>query len=337
MERFGADKFFTDQMINGIIESKVTARLKAARAHQFEWVISICITVAIVCLHFVFLTRVGGFWRDEVNLINLANNHSLQDMAQDSFPILMPLLVHGWSSLGLAETDLQLRLLGIFIGLGLLLAPWLAAMSARRASALLGLLLVRANSKVIIYGDSIRAYGLGSLLVALMATAAWMFLKKPSWLRAGWLGLLAILSVQTLFQNAILVGAICAGAGAVCVRRQSWRTAFIIIVISLLAAASLLPYWTTISSLPEAATSLRTGFHLKTVWNNLEIAVGFPWKDYGWIWWGLVLAVIIHGGVVLRKKLRKSENEILSDDLPIYAGATLLTSLTCFIGCLWYA
>ncbi len=197
--------------------------LQAARSRRFEWIVAIGITAAVVGLHFFSLARAGGLWRDEVNLINLAASHSLREMAQDSFPILMPLLVNGWSSLGLTGTDLHLRLLGTFIGLGLLLAIWLAAMSSRRTPPLLSLLLFATNSTVIIYGDSIRAYGVGSLLIVLLASAAWMFLQKPSWLRAGWLGAFAILSVQALFQNATLVAAICAGAWAVCARRKSWR------------------------------------------------------------------------------------------------------------------
>jgi hypothetical protein len=326
------------KMIRTASDLKPASPPWAARAGRFEWVVSIGITVAVIGLHFFFLARVGGLWRDEVNLVNLAGNNSLHEMAQDSFPILMPLLIHGWSGLGLAQNDLQLRLFGTFIGLGLLLAIWLAALLARRAPPLLGLLLFATNSTVIMYGDSIRAYGLGSFWVVLMASAAWMFLHKPSWLCAGWLGLLAILSVQTLFQNAILVAAVCAGAWAVCARRKSWRSASVILMAGLLAAASLLPYWTTITSLPESAASLRTGFHLNTAGKNFGAAVGFPWKDYAWIWSGLVLATIIHAGKMPCKSLRDAKNNFHSSaDLPLFAGVTLLAALSGFIAFLWYA
>jgi hypothetical protein len=322
-------------MIEASIELK--HQPKAASVHRFEWVASICITAAVFGLHFFFLSQAGGFWRDEVNLVNLAGTGSLHEIARDSFPVLMPLLVHGWSGLGFAKTDLHLRLLGTFIGLGLLLAIWLAAISARRPPPVLGLLLFATNSTVIIYGDSIRAYGLGSLLVVLLASAAWVFLEKPSWLRAGWLSLLAILSVQTLFQNAILVAAICAGAWAVCIRRKSWSPALVILLAALLAAASLLPYSATIRSMPETAAGLRTGFHLNIAWNNLETAMGFPWKDYACVWWGLALAAIIRAGMAVRKNLRNAANENPPGNLSLFAGATLLVALPCFIGFLWYA
>ncbi len=81
-------------MIEASIELK--PRPKAASFHRFEWVASICITAAVYGLHFFFLSHVGAFWRDEVNLMNLAGTGSLHEMARDSFPILIPLLVHGW-------------------------------------------------------------------------------------------------------------------------------------------------------------------------------------------------------------------------------------------------
>src|SRR5579863_1914862 len=75
-------------------------------------------TAAIVALHFYFLARVGGLWRDEVNSVNLAQG-SLHDIFRDSFPILFPMLLRGWSMIGLGGSDMALRLLGVFMGLSL--------------------------------------------------------------------------------------------------------------------------------------------------------------------------------------------------------------------------
>ncbi len=119
--------------------------------------------MAVVWLHFFFLLHAGGLWRDEVNLINLSGRHSLAEMSKDSFPVLMPLLVSGWTAIGLGQTDLSLRLLGALIGLALPAALWLAAWKIRRAPPLLGLVLLALNSTVIMFGDSLRAFGLGSV------------------------------------------------------------------------------------------------------------------------------------------------------------------------------
>jgi hypothetical protein len=109
------------------------------------------------------------------------------------------------------------------------------------------------------------------------------------------------------------------------------------LLAGLLAAVSLLPYWVSIRSMPEAAAGLRTGFHITTAWKNLEVAVGFPWPDYAWVWCGLTLATIIRASIGLRKNLHRAENKLPAGDLPLFAGATLLAALPGFIGFLWYA
>ena len=83
------------------------------------------LSLLAAAFHVIFFLQVGGFWRDEVNLINLAVRSPLRDAARDSFPILMPLLVRAWSWVDLAQTDTGLRCLGMIIGLSLLAALWL--------------------------------------------------------------------------------------------------------------------------------------------------------------------------------------------------------------------
>ncbi len=184
-------------------------RLAKKVSRQPEWILALAATLAVVWLHFYFLWHAGGFWRDEVNLINLSGRHSLTEMSKDSFPVLMPLLVSGWTAIGLGQNDLSLRLLGTLIGLALPAALWLAAWKIRRAPPLLGLVLLTLNSTVITFGDSLRAFGLGSVLILLTTAAAGWFLKNPTWRRAGVLAALAVLSVQALYQNAVFIAAIC--------------------------------------------------------------------------------------------------------------------------------
>ena len=226
-------------------------RLAKLISRQPEWILALAASLAVVWLHFFFLWHAGGFWRDEVNLLNLSGRHSLTEMSKDSFPVLMPLLVSGWKAIGLGQNDLSLRLLGILIGLSLPAALWLVMWKIRRAPPLLGLGLLALNSTVIIFGDSLRAYGLGSLIILLTTAAACFFLRNPTWSRAGWLAALAILSVQALYQNAILVAAICFGAWAVCARQKNGRAAVKIFFVAAISAASLLPYWSRMDSSPS--------------------------------------------------------------------------------------
>ena len=308
--------------------------------HRTAWLAAILMTVAAVWLHFYFLFHAGGLWRDEVQVVNLAGRHSLSDMARDSFPALMPLLICGWSALGLGQSDLGLRLLGVLIGLGIPAALWAAAWTARRPP-LLSLALVGLNSMVIFYGDSLRGYGLGCVFIMLAAGAAWAFLKKPTWARAGILAAAAILSVQALYQNAVLLAAVCFGAWVVCWRRKNFRAAVKIFLAGLAAAASLLPYWSSISTLPKTSALLRMGFYPAIAFGNFDSIVSFPLPQYLYVWEFLVLAVVGFGiAAIWRAVSAKSaapDGGALPDDLPLFAAATLLAALAGFIGFLWYA
>src|SRR5690242_19224686 len=90
-----------------------------------EWLLAAGISLVIFYFHFHFWLNAGGFWRDEVNSTNVARQNSIAAMTHDSFPVLMPLLLHGW--LAFAKTDLSLRALGLLIGVGIPLALWFAA------------------------------------------------------------------------------------------------------------------------------------------------------------------------------------------------------------------
>ena len=49
-------------------------RLAKTVSRQPEWILALAISLAVVWLHFFFLRHAGGFWRDEVNLINLSGS-----------------------------------------------------------------------------------------------------------------------------------------------------------------------------------------------------------------------------------------------------------------------
>ena len=295
------------------------------------------ITLAAVWFHIYFLHHAGGFWRDEVNLLNVATQHSPAEMTRDSFPLLMPLLVKSWAALGLASADANLRLLGAAIGLGGLAALWLAAWTARRAPPLLSLGLFALNSTAITYGDELRAYGLGSLMIALLFTAGIYFLKQPGWKRAGIFTLCAVLSVQALFHNAVLVGAICLGALAVCARRKNFSAALKVFGAGLVAAFSLLPYLQNFIGGRAAVAVLRTGFSWPRFFHELAAALGFPWEPFAFVWALLALALFFFAAKVVFQKV-PAENpaeEISSADLRLLAGATLFAAVAGFLGFLW--
>lgn len=236
---------------------------------QLEWVLAFLITTAAGIIHFYYWGHVGGLWRDEVNLADVSQRHSFSDVAKDSFPILMPLLVHIWRSAGLADSDQNLRRIGLLLGLGTLAVLWILSWKIRRAPPLIGLVLLGVNVTVIFAWDSLRAYGLGSLLAVALTASGFIFLQNPSGRRAVWLILFAELSVQVLYQNTVLAAAVCCGGWAVCWRRKDEDAALQVLLSAVIPAASLLPYVPNLMGFAVSSRVLRTGVELRHFFANL--------------------------------------------------------------------
>lgn len=280
------------------------------------WLVALAITLGAACLHFVFLTHAGALWRDEVNLVNLSALPGLSGLKQDSFPVVMPLVVRAWSVLGLGTTDLGLRCLGVLVGLGFLAAMWTTAWSARRSPPLLALSFIALNSTALAYGDSLRAYGLGSLLIVLTMGSTWRFLAEPGRRRMMWMTAMMIASVQTLFHNAVLVGAICLAGLALGVVRRAYREALCVCGGGLIAAASLLPYVSTFTSALNPVAGWRTGFRPLFAWLDLRQAVAFPSEIYLLVWALFVLGSLLigvrAGGSLLNSHLQTRKRQDLA-------------------------
>ena len=307
---------------------------------QPEWIVAVLLTVAAVALHLHFWLHIGGLWRDEVNQINISERHSLVEMEKDSFPLLTPLIVHAWLALGLGNNDLDLRLLGLLVGLGILTALWLSSWKARRAPPLLGLALFGLNSSLVFFGDSLRAYGLGSLLAAALTATAFVFLRQPSTARAVWLALTAILSVQTLYNNAVLVAAICFGAWAVCWRRKDGRAALQVLLVALVSAASLLPYALNLIAGAGAASVLRTGVKLPRFFASYTDTLGFPLSSYIYVW-ALFYAAIVFcacaGFWQSTKPPAPTDGRDSNTDLKLFAAVALTLAVVGFPVFFWRA
>jgi hypothetical protein len=103
-----------------------------------------------VYLHVLFFLNAGGLWRDEADLVHLSLLPSVWEMWQklphDSCPILMHLAVRAWSAAAsFGNTDPGLRVLGLYVGLFLLLAFWLASWTMRNDVPLMAVTLAGLN------------------------------------------------------------------------------------------------------------------------------------------------------------------------------------------------
>lgn len=297
---------------------------------QPAWLATVLITVAILGLHCFFLFHAGAFCGDEVNVINLAGSDSLAHMTRDSFPILLPLLIRGWTALGLANSDLHLRLLGSLIGLGLPGALWLAAWTARRSPPLISLTLFGLSGTTIFWEVYLRAYGLGSLLILLTLSAMCFMLGKPTWWRTAILSVVAVLSVQALYQNAIFFAGIGLGGWLVCWLRKDKGTALKILVAGLAGVASLLPYWGCVVKWQQSTAVIRPGFSFAAAADNFNTIAAFPLPQYVWVWMLLGLAVLGLGAAAFFRRPPQpvqSDNRMTPAELQVFAGATLLAAL----------
>ena len=306
---------------------------------QPEMAAALLLSLVALGLHLVFLNHPGGLWRDEVNTVNLAGHSSLGNMAKDSFPVLMPLLVRGWTAIGLGEGDFGLRALGVLIGLGLLAALWISALVTSGLPPRLSLALFGLNSAIIIYGDSLRAYGVGSLLIVLAVATMWSFLRQPSIWRALLAAAMAVLSVQALYQNSVLVAAICFGAWAVAWRHRAWRTAGQVAFLATMAAASLVPYVPVLTAGQQGAAVLQVGFQWPRAFANTYQMIGFPLGIYSCLWAVAACAVVIGGFAALWRKAGTSSavsSGVGAEDLRLYAATTLLTGLLGFAVFHWF-
>lgn len=265
---------------------------KKAFLLQPEWIAAVLITVAATVLHFIHWSHVGGLWRDEVNTVNLAGRHSLAEMQKDSFPVLMPLTLRAWIITGLGNSDSMVRFYGLLVGLGILAALWISNWKICQAPPLFSLVLLGLNSTLFFVADSLRPYGLGTLLAVALTASSFRFVQQPSNSRALWFALFAILAVQTLYHNVVLVAGLCLGAWAVCWRRKDLRAAIQTLFVAAIAAMSLLPYAHGLASFGTGSQVLRTGVNLPRFFASYHDTLGYPRSGYIYIWAFLYVAIV---------------------------------------------
>jgi len=191
-----------------------------------NWIAAAVVTLCAVYLHALFFLNAGGLWRDEIELVNLSVLPSFSEMWQklphDSCPILMHFVVRAWSAAAsLGNTDPGLRVLGLYLGLFLLLAFWFASWTMRKGPPLLAVTLAGLSVTIIRAGDSLRGYGLASALAVLTLALIWRLTRHPSLAAFCCAMAVAVLSVQSLYQNAFLLFAACCGAQPILVRFRS--------------------------------------------------------------------------------------------------------------------
>jgi hypothetical protein len=230
---------------------------------RIEWIAAALLLVGLVGMHVEFARNAGGLWRDEAHTARLAmQTSSLEELRfgheRDSFPFLSTLVLKGWMSTEWGASDAGLRSFGALIGLGILAALALAAQQLGGHTPLIPWVLLGLSPLLIRVGDSIRAYGLGLLLVLLTLPAVWRVVRAPTPRSIALAAVLSILSVQCLYQNAPLLLGIGLGGAAACLSNGQPRRAALVLGIGALAALSMLPYLEVIARASEWGVLVQT-------------------------------------------------------------------------------
>jgi len=302
-------------------------------AGRIELGICLAATLAGAGLQTVYFTHAGALWRDEASGVQLYTLPVLSEtwrmLAHESFPFFFPALVRVWSALGLSASDAGWRVLGLLIGFGVLGAMWLNARIMGFRLPFISLGLLAANVTVVIWGDSLRAYGCGSLFILMTLGLVWKLVQTPG--RTSFLlaALAAILSVQTLFQNAFLILAACTAGGVVCARHRQWETAGLVFGVGLAAGASLIPYIPLIIESQSWWILQKVGFDFAVIWNYMTLAGGSLMDWPLGIWLGLIPLALGAGLAALLQRTKSTG--IGREDLPLFGASALVAGIAGFL------
>jgi hypothetical protein len=301
------------------------------RLERLELGVAVALTVATCYLHLTFMRHAGGLWRDEVVSFNVATQPTLglvhEAVRYDSFPSFFHLLLRGWLSLGLGDSDLGARCLGLLIGVSVLGAFWWNARVFGARFPLFSLLLVGISGLCVRTTDAIRGYGIGALCIALCFGLIWKVATAPTTRNVVLATLLAILSVQSLYQNAFLLGAICLAGALVVARHGLWRRAALILGIGLCAALSLTVYIDAMQSMSEIKPLIPARAGLDRILEVALVALRDGSNLRQFLWLGLLAAFAVVGTREIGKPIQLGA---VAEERVLYALASVVVALGAF-------
>jgi hypothetical protein len=289
-------------------------------------------TLAAIRLHWVSFIHAGGLWRDEVGMAGVAAQPSLsavwRAMPHESFPILAALAVRGWCVI-FGWTDMAIRSLGFATGLFFLAGLWLAGRLIWKGVPLLALTLFGLNAVAIRYVDAIRGYGPATACIVLTIALVWRFVEKPDLSRAIWAAAMATVSVQVLYQNAVLVLALCLAGCGVFLRGRRWREGAATLAIGVPAALSFAPYISLLRRSQDWWIVSRTGVDLPIAWSNIISLVSHPLPVFRFVWMALLISAVLLAGEQAIVELAQPDGPARRN-LSLFAAVALVVGLAGF-------
>jgi hypothetical protein len=305
-------------------------------AQTVEFTVAGLITAGVVALHLNVMQHAGPLWRDEISSLRVATMPTLgalwSALVYDPIPVLFFALLRVWNFLCGGASDEHLRQLGFVVGLSITAALWLSAWAMKKAPPLWALLLFGLSPVALVWGDSMRAYGIGCLFNILAVGCIWNVTSERPRLPAIAVALLtALLSVHSLFTNSLLLFAAIAGAVVVATLHRWWRTLLILSGIGFLAAISLLPYQGIIRMTQSWSGLCKAGINSAWIITMLNRALlsGGQLASFLWIAGSVLTALGLIVAIVRPQLIRLDTTE---RNLVVYAGTTLMVATATTVG-----
>ncbi|MGA2243750.1 MAG: hypothetical protein ABSH48_02025 [Verrucomicrobiota bacterium] len=245
---------------------------------ELETGLALAGTAALAILFVLTAINAGPLWRDETNTINVAQMPSLRElwsnMSFESFPPLWPLLLRGCCFLGLAGSDVNIRLLGLYVGFLFLGSLWLSARWIGCRAPILSIALLGSLPAFVFIVGANRAYGLACCLLLLSFAAIWRLVELPSRRRVLLAGIAGFLFVNCVYYDVIFLAAMLAGGAAVALRRRQWKTLAALAGIGAASSASLAIYLPIIRRGSSYVHLIQWPlFRFATLWDHFREAV----------------------------------------------------------------
>lgn len=238
--------------VEGVVASRAV-KTEGSALKRVETAAAVLLTLLAAGLHVQRFLHAGGLWRDEAGAVQLARLPALGEVFQrfphEAFPMLFPVTIRAWTG-AFGDSDMVLRLFGMLVGLAILAVLWLNARAARTVP-LASVALLGFHPGFLVYGDSIRGYGLGIALILTTLGAYARLVENPDRRTVIAAGLAALLAVHVLLHNSALLLGIGVAAAVTGALRKRWRLAASSLGIGLVAALSLIPYVRPLSAARE--------------------------------------------------------------------------------------
>ncbi|HYY13069.1 MAG TPA: hypothetical protein VE758_01400 [Chthoniobacterales bacterium] len=270
---------------------------------------ALLVSIIIIFLVVVRVTHAGALWRDECAVVQLAQMPTMEDIGRnfqhEAFPPLFPLIVRAYMTV-FGSSDAALRAFGFLVACLVITAFWINSRLFRNGPPLVGLALLSLNTTFLVWGTTIRGYGLGSALVVLMFGCVGSLLVITNRRRIIAALVVCLLGVQVLLYNSVLLIAIGLSAGAMFLARHYLKQALVILAICAAAAFSLLPYIPAYLRARDWNILVRGTPTAYSLWKHFEVALGNPGYSVPTVWYFIAVAL---AGVFIYRLCKSSRPE----------------------------